>query len=108
MRLLAEPDNRPTPLGPTRGKVANAAKATGDSILVGLVEGTFAQDQTAPLEQLFSELGEATNSYMVSHLRYILTQRLALIPRIKAGVKTVAKSLFLSTLYTSNRRRWVP
>ena len=70
---------------PSREKVAKAAKATGDSILAGLVEGTFAQEQTAQVEQLCSELGEATNSYMVSHLRHILKQRLGLFPRIKAG-----------------------
>lgn len=70
---------------PTRGKVAQAAKATGDSILAGLVEDTFAQEQTAQVEHLCSELDEATNSYMVHHLRHILEQRLALFPRIKAG-----------------------
>ena len=70
---------------PIRERVTRAAKATGESILAGLTAETFVREQTGQIKQMCSEIDPATNSYMVSHLRHILEQRLALFPRIKAG-----------------------
>jgi hypothetical protein len=70
---------------PIRRRLTEAAKATGDCILAGLSAETFAQEQRAQVENLCSEIDEATNSYIVRHLRQLLEQRLALFPRVKSG-----------------------